>query len=77
MPVRSGCRFLLAEKIGTEKSGNVMNYSSIENDQTEVENLLACDVTDEELETAGAIERESGANITWYYCPTGLTICRF
>jgi hypothetical protein len=55
-----------------------MNYSSsIESDQTEVENLLACDITDEELEKAAAIARGSAANITWYYCPTGLTLCRF
>lgn len=54
-----------------------MAYGNIKRDQTEEENLLACDVTDEALETAAGIEREIAANITWYYCPTGLIICRF
>lgn len=54
-----------------------MNYHEIESDQTEVENLFAWEVSDETLETAAGIEREIAANVTWYYCPTGLTICRF
>lgn len=54
-----------------------MKHGDIESDQTEAENLLACAISDEALEKAAGVEREVAANITWYYCPTGLTICRF
>ena len=54
-----------------------MNYTNIKQDQTEEENMLICDVSDEALETAAGIETENAGNVTWYYCPTGLTICRF
>lgn len=53
-----------------------MNNSSIEYDRSE-EELLVCDLSDEVLETAADTERENPGNITWYYCPSGLTICRF
>ena len=54
-----------------------MNYSKTKRDQTEEENMLICDVSDEVLETAADTARENAGNITWYYCPSGLTICRF
>jgi len=54
-----------------------VNYTNIKQDQTEEENMLICDVSDEALETAADIEKENAGNVTWYYCPTGLTICRF
>ena len=54
-----------------------MNYANIKRDQTEEEYMLICDVSDEALETAADIEKENAENVTWYYCPTGLTICRF
>ena len=53
-----------------------MKYTSVARDQTE-EDLLICDIADQTLETAAATERDIVGNITWYYCPTGLTICRF
>ncbi len=56
---------------------NAMNYTNIKQDQAEEENMLICDVSDEALETAADIEKENAGNITWYYCPTGLTVCRF
>ena len=51
-----------------------MHNANIESEQKE--NLLICDIADEVLETAAEAEREIGGNITWYYCPTELTICR-
>jgi hypothetical protein len=53
-----------------------MNYTDIKPNQTEEENILICDVSDEALETAADTERENAGKITWYYCPTGLIICR-
>ena len=53
-----------------------MNYTNIKLDQTEEKNLLICDVSDEALEQAADTQKENTGNITWYYCPTGLTICR-
>ncbi len=52
-----------------------MNYTDQDKDQTEEE--LVCDLSDEALEAAAGDERQTGGNITWLYCPTGLTICRF
>lgn len=54
-----------------------MKDTSVERDQTEEEDLLICDIADQTLEAAAATERDIVDNITWYYCPTGLTICRF
>ena len=54
-----------------------MNYTDIKPDQTEEKNILVCDISDEALETAADTARENAGKITWYYCPTGLTICRF
>ncbi|HEX3341308.1 MAG TPA: hypothetical protein VHT68_19270 [Pseudolabrys sp.] len=53
-----------------------MNYTD-KSDQTEEKNILMCDISDEALETATDAKREIAGKITWYYCPTGLTICRF
>jgi len=53
-----------------------MNCINMKPDPTEEKNLLICDVSDEALEKAADIQKENGGNITWYYCPTGLTICR-
>jgi|KBSMisStandDraft_5_1062788.scaffolds.fasta_scaffold3299083_1 hypothetical protein len=53
-----------------------MNYTDIKPDQTEEENILMCTISDEALETAADTEGETAGKITWYYCPTGLTICR-
>jgi hypothetical protein len=53
-----------------------MNYPHISPYQTELENILICDVSDEALEKAADAERATAGKITWYYCPTGLTICR-
>jgi hypothetical protein len=54
-----------------------MNDTNIQRDQTEEESMLTCDVSDEALEKAAATARDNGGNITWYYCPTGQTYCRF
>jgi hypothetical protein len=51
-----------------------MNRSN-ENERDE-DSLFVCDISDEALETAGS-ERGGAENITWYHCPTGLTLCRF
>jgi sulfite reductase beta subunit-like hemoprotein len=51
--------------------------TSIELDYTEEQNLLICDIVDQTLEAAATTEKETLSNITWCYCPTGLTICRF
>jgi hypothetical protein len=72
-------RFLLAdfvETIGQSPGRTAMNYTAIKPDQTEEENILMCDISDEALETTSNTERENAGKITWYYCPTGLTICR-
>jgi len=53
-----------------------MNYDTMERKQAEEENLLVCDVADEALESAANTGIETGGNITWLYCPTGLTICK-
>jgi hypothetical protein len=58
------------------KGENAMNYDNIEQAQTEEENLLICNIADEALEKAGDTRREIAGNITWLYCPSGLTICR-
>jgi hypothetical protein len=50
-----------------------MNDANME--QQEEQNLLVCDISDEEME-ASANPGRGGENITWYHCPTGLTICR-
>jgi hypothetical protein len=47
-----------------------MNYTDIKPDQTEEENILMCDISDEALETAADTERENAGKITWYYCPS-------
>jgi hypothetical protein len=52
-----------------------MNDVNMERKQREEQNLLACDISDEEMEAAAYAGRV-GENITWYHCPTGLTICR-
>jgi hypothetical protein len=54
-----------------------MNDNSVDLDDSEERNLLVCDIADQILEAAATTETESIGNITWYYCPTGLTICRF
>jgi hypothetical protein len=54
-----------------------MNDTNIQQDQAEEESMLTCDVSDEALEKAAATARDNGENITWYYCPTGQTYCRF
>ena len=38
-------------------------------------NILNCDLSDENLESAADVQ-EKPTNVTWYYCPTGLVICR-
>jgi hypothetical protein len=53
-----------------------MNYTDTKPDQTEDENILTCNISDEALETAADTDGESAVKIMWYYCPTGLTICR-
>ena len=54
-----------------------MNDSNVEVDDSEEPNLLICDIADLTLEAAAGTQREIVGKITWYYCPTGLTICRF
>jgi hypothetical protein len=54
-----------------------MKYTNTKREQTEEENMLIGDVSDDALETAADTARENAGNITWYYCPSGLTICRF
>jgi hypothetical protein len=54
-----------------------MNDSSVELDYSEEPNVLICDIADQTLEAAASTQRETMGKITWYYCPTGLTICRF
>ena len=54
-----------------------MTNSSVEVDDSEEPNLLICDIADRALEAAATTDAETVGNITWYYCPTGLTICRF
>jgi hypothetical protein len=53
-----------------------MNFPHIKPHQTEEENILISFISDEALEKAAVAERETAGKITWYYCPTGLTICR-
>ena len=53
-----------------------MNDSSVKLDVSEEQNLLIRDIEDQMLEAAATTETETIGNITWYYCPTGLTICR-
>jgi len=54
-----------------------MNDSSPElDDSDEKQDLLVCDIEDQMLEAAATRGNETVGNITWYYCPTGLTICR-
>jgi hypothetical protein len=53
-----------------------MNYDNMMRNQAEEENLFICDIADEALETAADTRRETGANLTWLHCPTGLSICR-
>jgi hypothetical protein len=52
-----------------------MNDSIVKLDDSEEQNLLIHGIEDQMLEAAAATETTIG-NITWYYCPTGLTICR-
>ncbi len=52
-------------------------YTNAEREQNKEENMLICAVSDEALEAAADTARENAGNITWYYCPSGLTICRF
>ena len=54
----------------------VVHKANVESEQDREENLLICEIADEVLEKAADAEREIAGNITWYYCPTGLTICR-
>ena len=53
-----------------------MNYTDIKREETEERDLLICEVSDEAMEKAADTQNETAGNITWYYCPTGLTICR-
>lgn len=53
-----------------------MNDSSVKLDDSEEQNFLIRDIEDQMLEAAATSETETIGNITWYYCPTGLTICR-
>jgi hypothetical protein len=53
-----------------------MNDSIVKLDDSEERNLLIYDIEDQMLEAAATTETETIGNITWYYCPTGLTICR-
>jgi len=53
-----------------------MDYTDNKPDQTEEENMLMCNISDEALETTADSERENMGKITWHYCPTGLIICR-
>ena len=53
-----------------------MNDSIVKLDDSEEQNLLIHDIEDQMLEAAATSETETIGNITWYYCPTGLTICR-
>ena len=54
-----------------------MNSDNVELNQTEEAkaNLLFSDIADEALEV-GHTRREITENITWAFCPSGLTICR-
>jgi hypothetical protein len=52
-----------------------MNDVNIDREQQEEQNLFVCEIPDEEME-ASANSGRVGENITWYHCPTGLTICR-
>ena len=52
-----------------------MNDNS-DSDDSQEQNSLLCEIADETLEFAATTEKETIRNITWYYCPTGLTICR-
>jgi len=53
-----------------------MNCSNTNKRDQSEEDLFTCDISDEALETAGNVERKGAENITWYHCPTGLTLCR-
>ena len=53
-----------------------MNDSSVEVDESEEQNFGVCDIADQMLEAAATTKPETRGNITRYYCPTGLTICR-
>ena len=54
-----------------------MKDNSVEMDDIEGPNLLVCDIADQTLEAAASTQKETVCKITWYYCPTGLTICRY
>jgi len=62
--------------LGKAKGEMVVHKANVESEQDREENLLICEIADEVLEKAADAEREIAGNITWYYCPTGLTICR-
>ncbi len=53
-----------------------MTDNSVELHNNKEQNLLICDIADQALEAAAGTQRETVGKITWYYCPTGLTICR-
>ena len=53
-----------------------MDDRTVELDDSEEQNLLICDIADQMLEAAATTKTETRGNITWYHCPTGLTICR-
>ena len=54
-----------------------MDFIDITRDRTDDEDIFICEISDEALEKAADTEGDNAAKITWYYCPTGLTICRF
>jgi hypothetical protein len=54
-----------------------MNHSNVNKRYQSEEDLFMCDISDEALEAAGNVEKAGAENITWYHCPTGLTLCRF
>jgi len=53
-----------------------MNNRNVERSQTEEEKLFFDAIADEAIERAGNTQREIAENITWAFCPSGLTICR-
>jgi hypothetical protein len=64
------------EKSQPDERWKGMKLDNTELNQTEEENLLPQNITDEALETIGHTRKEVTGNITWAYCPSGLTICR-
>jgi len=63
-------------KVSDDERSDAMNSDKVELNQTEEENLLFEDIADEALEI-GHTRSGIPVNITWAFCPSGLTICRF